>query len=99
MHKQEATSMGTLAEDARALMTPPPTWPGKKVGEARKRLAATLERGKEIYGRVREEGGRRRQSRRLRLCASILIKPSASPSGWGRLSATWFARLCAHKGD
>jgi ElaB/YqjD/DUF883 family membrane-anchored ribosome-binding protein len=28
---------------------------GEKVGEARKRLAAALESGKEIYGRVREK--------------------------------------------
>jgi ElaB/YqjD/DUF883 family membrane-anchored ribosome-binding protein len=28
---------------------------GEKVAEARKRLAAALERGKEIYGRVREK--------------------------------------------
>ena len=28
---------------------------GEEVGEARKRLATALERGKEIYGRVREK--------------------------------------------
>ena len=28
---------------------------GEKVGEARKRLAAALENGKEIYGRVRDK--------------------------------------------
>lgn len=46
--------LGTLAEDARALMTATADVAGEKVGEARKRLAAALERGKEIYGRVRE---------------------------------------------
>ena len=45
----------TLAEDARALMTATADVTGEKVGEARKRLAAALERGKEIYGRVREK--------------------------------------------
>src|ERR1700691_1427960 len=58
MHKQtQATSsdMGTLAEDARALMAATADVAGEKVGEARKRLAAALERGKEIYGRVREK--------------------------------------------
>ena len=45
--------MGTLAEDARALMTATADVAGEKVSEARKRLAAALERGKEIYGRVR----------------------------------------------
>ena len=47
--------MSQLAEDARALMTATADVAGEKVGEARKRLAAALERGKEIYGRVREK--------------------------------------------
>ena len=47
--------MSTLAEDARALMSATADVAGEKVGEARKRLAAALERGKEIYGRVREK--------------------------------------------
>jgi ElaB/YqjD/DUF883 family membrane-anchored ribosome-binding protein len=46
-------AMGALAEDARNLMTATADVAGAKVGEARKRLAAALERGKEIYGRVR----------------------------------------------
>ena len=50
-----ANDMGTLAEDARALMAATADVAGEKVGEARKRLAAALERGKEIYGRVREK--------------------------------------------
>lgn len=44
-----------LAEDARALMTATADVAGEKVGEARKRLAAALESGKEIYGRVKEK--------------------------------------------
>ena len=58
MNKQpNATSndMGTLAEDARALMDATADVAGEKVSDARKRLAAALERGKEIYGRVREK--------------------------------------------
>ncbi len=47
--------MGTLAKDARNLMTATADVAGEKVGEARERLAAALERGKEIYGRVREK--------------------------------------------
>ena len=43
-----------LAEDARALMAATADVAGEKVGEARKRLAAALESGKEIYGRVRD---------------------------------------------
>ncbi len=47
--------MGSLAEDARALMTATADVAGEKVGEARKRLAAALESGKEIVGRVRDK--------------------------------------------
>ena len=47
--------LGQLADDARALMTATADVAGEKVGEARKRLADALERGKVIYGRVREE--------------------------------------------
>ena len=45
----------TLAEDARALMTATADVAGEKVGEARKRLAAALERAKEIAERVRDK--------------------------------------------
>jgi ElaB/YqjD/DUF883 family membrane-anchored ribosome-binding protein len=48
-------AMGRLAEDAHALMAATADVAGDKVGEARKRLAAALERGKEIYGCVREQ--------------------------------------------
>jgi ElaB/YqjD/DUF883 family membrane-anchored ribosome-binding protein len=53
----QATSndKGTLAENARALMAATADVAGEKVSEARKRLAAALESGKEIYGRVREQ--------------------------------------------
>jgi ElaB/YqjD/DUF883 family membrane-anchored ribosome-binding protein len=44
-----------LADDARALMTATADVAGEKVGEARKRLAAALDQGKEIYGRVKEK--------------------------------------------
>jgi ElaB/YqjD/DUF883 family membrane-anchored ribosome-binding protein len=45
----------TLADDARALMAATADVAGEKVGQARKRLAAALESGKEISGRVREQ--------------------------------------------
>jgi len=44
-----------LAEDARALMAATADVAGEKVGDARKRLAAALERGKAIYGRARDQ--------------------------------------------
>src|SRR4051812_9054620 len=46
--------LSMLAEDARALMTATADLGGEKVAEARKRVAAALESGKEVYGRVRE---------------------------------------------
>jgi ElaB/YqjD/DUF883 family membrane-anchored ribosome-binding protein len=58
MNKQTqaiSNDMSQLAEDARALMVATADVAGEKVGEARKRLAAALERGKEIYGRVKEK--------------------------------------------
>ncbi len=45
--------IGQLAEDAHALMAATADVAGEKVGEARKRLAAALERAKEITGTVR----------------------------------------------
>lgn len=50
--------LGTLAEDARALMVATADVAGEKVGEARERLAAALENGKEIAGRVRDRAVR-----------------------------------------
>ena len=58
MNKQTqaiSNDMAQLAEDARALMTATADVAGEKVSAARKRLAAALESGKEIYGRVREK--------------------------------------------
>jgi ElaB/YqjD/DUF883 family membrane-anchored ribosome-binding protein len=55
-HTQAASNdMSTLAEDARALMAATADVAGEKVSEARKRLAAALESGKEVYGRVRDK--------------------------------------------
>ena len=60
MNKQTPTptvsdAMGTLADDARNLMNATADVAGEKVSDARKRLAAALERGKEIYGRAKEK--------------------------------------------
>ena len=57
MNKQTHTDndLGTLAEDARALMAATADVAGEKVSEARKRLAAALDSGKEIFGRVKDK--------------------------------------------
>ena len=55
-HKQAISNdLGTLADDARALMAATADVAGDKVGEARQRLAAALENGKEMYARVRDQ--------------------------------------------
>ena len=50
-----SNDLGTLAENARALMAATADVAGEEVGKARKRLAAALEDGKEFYSRVREK--------------------------------------------
>ena len=47
--------VGQLAEDAQALMAATAGVTEETVGEARKRLAAALERGRKIYGLVRDK--------------------------------------------
>jgi ElaB/YqjD/DUF883 family membrane-anchored ribosome-binding protein len=47
--------LASLAEDARALMSATSDVAGEKVGDARKRLAAALERAREIAGNVRDK--------------------------------------------
>jgi ElaB/YqjD/DUF883 family membrane-anchored ribosome-binding protein len=55
-HKHSVSdAMDTLADDARNLMTATTDVAEEKVGEARKRLATTLERGREIYESVRKD--------------------------------------------
>jgi len=58
MDKQtQATSndLGTLADDARALIAATADVAGEKVSEARKRLAAALDSGRKVFGRVKEK--------------------------------------------
>ena len=55
-HTQAAShDIGSLAEDARALMAATADVAGEKVGEARNRLSAALERAKEIAGNIRDK--------------------------------------------
>jgi len=48
-------NIGTLAEDARALMAATADVAGEKVAEARRRLASALDSGKQMFGRVRDK--------------------------------------------
>ena len=58
MNKQKhavSDAMGTLADDARNLLNATTDVAEAKVGEARKRLAATLERSREMFDTVRDK--------------------------------------------
>ena len=58
MNKQTqaiSNDMNQLADDARALMNATADVAGEKVGEARKRLAAALERGRELCNQAKEK--------------------------------------------
>ena len=50
-----SNDLGTLAEDARALMAATADVAGDRVGEARKRLAAALDSAKHIAASVRDK--------------------------------------------
>ena len=52
---EAGNDVAQLADDARALMAATADVAGVKVVEARKRLAAALESGKEMYGKCREK--------------------------------------------
>jgi ElaB/YqjD/DUF883 family membrane-anchored ribosome-binding protein len=55
-HTQRSDNdMGTLAEDAQALMSATAEVAGEKVGDARKRLATALDRAREIGAGVRDK--------------------------------------------
>jgi ElaB/YqjD/DUF883 family membrane-anchored ribosome-binding protein len=89
---------GSLAEDARALMAATADVAGEKIGEARNRLAAALERGKEIYGRVREkavEGAKATDE----AVHEHPYQAIAIGVGVGAILGYIFARRCSRNGD
>ena len=90
--------LGSLAEDARALMAATADVAGEKVGEARNRLAAALERGKEIYGRVREKAveGAKATDEAVHQHPYQAI---AIGVGVGAILGYVFARRCSRNGD
>ena len=101
MNKQKESTdsdLGTLAEDARALMAATADVAGEKVSEARKRLAAALERGKEIAGNVRDKAveGAKVVDQKVRENPYQAI---AIGVGVGALIGFLVARRCACKRD
>jgi ElaB/YqjD/DUF883 family membrane-anchored ribosome-binding protein len=91
-------AMGTLAEDARALMTATADVAGEKVGQARQRLAAALESGKEICGHVRDKAvqGAKAADEAVREHPYQAIGIAL---GVGALLGYLVARRCSRNGD
>jgi ElaB/YqjD/DUF883 family membrane-anchored ribosome-binding protein len=101
MHKQTQTvgdALGTLAEDARALMAATADVTGEKADEARKRLAAALDSAKEMYGRVRDKTleGAKAADRAVRENPYQAI---AIALGAGAIIGFLVARRCARNSD
>jgi ElaB/YqjD/DUF883 family membrane-anchored ribosome-binding protein len=90
--------MEQLAEDARALMAATADVAGEKVGEARKRLSAALERGKEIAGNVRDKAieGAKAADEAVREHPYQAI---AIGVGVGAVIGYLLARRCSRKND
>ena len=90
--------MNQLAEDASALVAATADAAGEKVAEARKRLAAALERGKEIYGHVRQRAveSARGADEALHEHPYQVI---AIGVGVGALVGYLVSRLCSRNGD
>jgi len=98
-HTQAASNdMGTLAEDARALMAATADVAGEKVGESRKRLAAALESAKEIAGRVRDKAvaGAKATDEAVH---EHPYKAMGIALGVGALIGFLVARRCSRNGD
>jgi len=101
MEKQtQSTSndLGTLAEDARALMAATADVAGDKVAEARKRLAAALDSGRKIFGRVKDKTVEGVQ------VADEAVRDHPYQAigialGVGVLLGYLFARQCSHNGE
>jgi ElaB/YqjD/DUF883 family membrane-anchored ribosome-binding protein len=96
----QATSsdMGTLAEDARALMAATADVAGEKVSEARKRLAAALESGKKIFGRVKDKAveGAKATDEAVR---EHPYQALAIAFGVGAIAGYLISRRCSRNGD
>src|SRR5437868_1555562 len=90
--------LGTLAEDARALLSATADVAGDKVSEARKRLTAALENGKEMYGRAREQAieGAKATDKAVH---EHPYKAMGIALGVGALVGFLVARSCTRKGN
>ena len=90
--------ISNLAEDARALLAATADVAGEKVGAARKRLAAALESGRVMAGRVRDQAiaGAKATDEAVRTHPYQAI---AIGVGVGALLGYLAARRCCRKND
>ena len=93
-----SNDLGTLAEDARELLTATADVAGEKVGQARKRLAAALESAKHIAANVRDKAvaGAKVTDQTIRENPYQAI---AIGVGVGAIIGYLVARRCARKCD
>lgn len=90
--------LGTLAEDARALMAATADVAGEKVGQARERLAAALDSAKEMAGHLRDQtvAGAKATDKAVR---AHPYKALAIGVGAGLLVGFLAGRRCSRKND
>ena len=93
-----SSDMGSLAEDARALMAATADVAGEKVSEARKRLAAALESGKKILGQVKDKAveGAKATDEAVR---EHPYQALAIAFGVGAIAGYLISRRCSRNGD
>ena len=93
-----SNDLGTLAEDARELLTATADVAGDKVGQARKRLAAALDSAKHIAANVRDKAvaGAKVTDQTIRENPYQAI---AIGVGVGAIIGYLVARRCARKCD
>ena len=94
----DSNNLSQLAEDASALMAATADVAGEKVGEARKRLAAALNRTKEIAGQVRDQAvaGAKAADKAVHKYPYQAIAISV---GVGMLAGFFAARRCSRNTD
>ncbi|MDX2108855.1 MAG: DUF883 family protein [Verrucomicrobiota bacterium] len=96
--KAISNDMSTLADDARALMAATADVAGDQVTEARRRLAAALDSGKQMLGRARDKAVEGAQAADTAVHEHP-YKAIAIGVGVGALLGYLVARRCACKRD
>ncbi len=91
--------IGTLAEDARALMAATADVAGEKVSEARKRLSAALDSARDVAGRVRDRAVEGAKKRPMEAVHEHPYQAIAIGVGVGAIVGYLVARRCSRSND